>query len=401
MDCGKIATIADVAQEKYIVHIDMDAFFASVEQRDNPSIRGQPVIVGADPQDGKGRGVVAACSYEARKYGIHSALPISTAFMKCPQGIYLRPSGGKYGKESKRVFKVLRRFTPDVEPISIDEAFMDITNSFHLFGTPLETCRLIKSAVREETGLTASLGMAPNKTTAKIASDLEKPDGLVIVDSANLFGFLHPLPVEKLWGVGKKTREYFRDMGILTIGDIARQDKEGFIERFGKHGLHIWNLANGIDNREVKVGETVKSVGHEHTFDTDIKDREKILDTLMVLSEKVSRRLRRQNLRGRTVTLKIRFFDFSTYTKAETLKSASNFIEDIFQTAAAKVESFDVEKRPVRLIGVQVSNFLDEPDQMDLFSSTSAELPERKEMLHKALDKIKDRFGDRSIKHRS
>ena len=396
----KIVRMADVSRERFIVHVDMDAFFASVEQRDDPSLQGKPVIVGADPKGGEGRGVVAACSYEAREYGIHSAMPISTAFRKCPCGIYLTPSRGKYGKESKRVFEVLRRFTPDIEPVSIDEAFMDITHSYHLFGTPKQTCILIKEAIREETGLAASLGMAPNKMTAKIASDLEKPDGLVIVDSSRLLEFLHPLPVERLWGVGRRTQEAFRDMGIRTIGDLANQDREGFIKRFGKHGRHVWELANGQDPREVRTGEAIKSVGHEHTFEYDINDEKKIRDTLMALSEKVSHRLRKHGLRGRTITLKIRFSDFSTFTKSETMESGSNFIDDIYRTASAKINAFDVKKNPVRLIGVQVSNFLEEENQLDLFAPAD-DGSDKKEMLHKALDEIKDRFGDKAIKHRS
>ncbi|MCJ7680465.1 MAG: DNA polymerase IV, partial [Candidatus Aminicenantes bacterium] len=327
-----------MGKERYIVHVDMDAFFAAVEQRDNPALQGKPVIIGADPKGGKGRGVVATCSYEARKYGIHSALPISTAFKKCPHGVFIPPSGEKYSRESEIIFTILRRFSPDVEPVSIDEAFLDISGSFILFGSPEETCRKIKASIRSETKLTASVGMAPNKVTAKIASDLEKPDGLVIVSQDNLLSFLHPLPVSRLWGVGQKTRDALKHHGILTIGDLARQDKAVFIQTFGRHGEHAWDLANGIDPREVRAVSPAKSYGHEHTFDTDTRDRVLLLNILMDLSEKVSRRLRKAGEKGRTVTLKIRFSDFKTYTRRTTLDTPTNFSEIIYAEAAKKMK---------------------------------------------------------------
>ncbi len=385
--------------ERYIVHVDMDAFFAAVEQREDPSLQGKPVIVGADPKGGKGRGVVAACSYEARKYGIHSALPISTAYRKCPHGIYLSPHRYKYEQESRNIFQILERFTPAVEPISIDEAFLDITNSYKLFGTPKETCVKIKETIKNETRLTASVGMAPNKMTAKIASDLEKPDGLVIVRQENLLDFLHPLPVEKLWGVGKKTKQMLRDYGILTIGDLAKQNRESFAKKFGKAGEHVWKLANGIDERGVEIQRDVKSVGHEHTFDKDERHEQVLIDTLMDLSEMVSRRMRKSGLRGKTVHLKLRFSDFRTYTRAVTIKTPTNYVEDIFHLAAEKLKDFDLRKKPVRLIGVHVSNLQDSQEQYGLFN-VETELDGKKEKLHQAVDLIKDRFGERAIKHR-
>ncbi|MFA9452479.1 MAG: DNA polymerase IV, partial [Candidatus Aminicenantaceae bacterium] len=253
-------------KERFIAHLDMDAFYAAVEQRDNPDYREKPVVVGADPKGGSGRGVVAACSYEAREYGIHSAMPISTAYKKCPQAVFVRGDMQKYVRISRQIFTILERFTPDVEPISIDEGFLDITGSYHLFGTPEDTCRKIKAMVREETGLTASIGMAPNKMTAKIASDLEKPDGLVIVSREGLLGFLHPLPVQKLWGVGKRMLEALQKLNIHTIGDLARWSQEDMAERLGRAGTHVWKLANGIDPRDVRGEDGVKSIGHEHTF---------------------------------------------------------------------------------------------------------------------------------------
>jgi nucleotidyltransferase/DNA polymerase involved in DNA repair len=377
----------------------MDAFYAAIEQRDLPSLLGKPVVVGADPKKGRGRGVVSTCSYEAREYGIHSAMPISIAYRKCPHAVYLPVNMKKYVRESRIVFQTLEQFTPDIEPVSIDEAFLDITASHHLFGTPRETCIEIKAAIKNKTGLTASLGMAPNKMTAKIASDLEKPDGLVIVNREELLNFLHRLPVEKLWGVGKRTREAFKSVGIYTIGDLARQDLKPFIQQYGKAGEHAWKLANGIDPREVRMDEGVKSVSNEHTFAQDETQSKRILDTLMYLSEKVSRRLRKKCLTGRTVSLKIRFSDFKTYTRAETLDSPTNFVEDIYACVAHQAQQFKPDKRPVRLLGVRVSNLLPAETQPGLFDDNTG--PQgKKERLHQAMDIIKDKYGEKAIKRR-
>ena len=386
-------------KERYIVHVDMDAFFAAVEQRDHPVYLGKPVVVGADPKGGKGRGVVSACSYEARKFGIHSAMPISLAYRKCPGAVFLRGDHNKYERISREIFEIIERFSPDLEPISIDEAFVDITGSFHLFGSPENTCRKIKEVIKKETGLTASIGLAPNKMTAKIASDIGKPDGLVIVKKNDLLNFLHPLPVETLWGVGKKAKEEFKKNGINLIGDLARQDRIRFLRQFGKAGEHVWQLANGIDPRGVEAAAGAKSISNEYTFEVDVADLDKILNVLMGLSEKVSRRLRKKGLTGRTITLKIRFSDFQTFTRATSLDVPTNFIEDIYQTCASKIKGFNLRKKHVRLIGVHVSNLTGSSDQLSLFEGSSSNL-DKKEKLHQALGKIKDKFGEKAIKHR-
>ncbi len=386
-------------KERYIIHVDMDAFYAAVEQRDHPAYSGKPVVVGADPKGGKGRGVVSACSYEARKFGIHSAMPISLAYRKCPVAVYLPPDHEKYESVSSEIFEIIKRFSPDLEPISIDEAFVDITESYHLFVSPENTCRKIKEAIKKETGLTASIGLAPNKMTAKIASNIGKPDGLVIVNKSELLNFLHPLPVETLWGVGKKTKEALKKNGINIIGDLAQQDRIRFLQKFGKTGEHIWNLANGIDPREVEATTGAKSISNEYTFEVDVADLDKILDVLMELSEKVSRRLRKEGLAGRTITLKIRLSDFQTFTRATTLDVPTNFIEDIYQTCANKIEGFDLRKKHVRLIGVHVSNLAGSSGQLSLFEGNPSNL-DKKEKLHQALGKIKDKFGEKAIKHR-
>jgi nucleotidyltransferase/DNA polymerase involved in DNA repair len=385
--------------DKMIVHVDMDAFFASIEQRDHPEYQGKPVIVGADPKGGKGRGVVSACSYEARRYGIHSAMPISFAFRRCPHGVFLPVKGKKYAQESKRIFSILNRFTPDIEPISIDEAFLDITGSASLFGGPEAACLKIKEDIKKITGLTASLGMAPIKMAAKIASDLDKPDGLVIVHSHELNDFLRPLPVSRLWGVGKKTQESLCRLGIRTIGDLAARDKNDLIQLFGKSGLHLWKLANGIDSREVKTSRETKSIGNEHTFSQDERNKDTILDTLMQLSEHTSRRLRKAGFRGRTITLKIRFSDFTTHTRSHTLDRQTHFTEEIFRSCAERIKHLDAMNNPVRLIGVQVSNLVQNEIQLDLLPLDPPE-QEKKERLTSALDEIKDRFGENAIKRR-
>ena len=377
----------------------MDAFFTSIEQRDNPAYRKKPVIVGSDPKNGKGRGVVAACSYEARKFGIHSAMPISVAYKKCPGAVFLPVDGAKYAAVSRRIFELFERFTPDVEPISIDEAFLDITGSYHLFGTPLDVCRMVKALITKEMSLTASVGLAPNKMTAKIASDIDKPDGLVAVRQENLLKFLHPLPVEKLWGVGKKTSEILAGAGIKTVGDLAARSRKEMSHCLGRNGEHAWELANGIDPREVETIEVIKSIGNEHTFEEDTREEDRIKDALMFLSEKVSRRLRRAGLKGKTITLKLRFSDFKTYTRSVTVESPVNFVDIIFENALRKLKDFDHDKRPIRLIGVSVSNLADTSHPDDLFGEDSDQT-RKKESLHKALDHILDTFGEGALRRR-
>jgi len=379
---------------RVIAHIDMDAFFAAVEQRDNPALRGRPVIVGADPKKGKGRGVVSTCSYEARQYGIHSAMPISTAYRKCPGGIFLPGNMRKYRKVSDQMFDILYDFTPDMEPVSVDEAFLDITGSYHFYQTPYKTCLAIKERIKKELHLTASIGIAPTKMVAKIASDFSKPDGLLEIHPDKLLEFLWPLPVEKLWGVGQQTQKALNAMGIQTVGELAKYPAANLHKRLGVHGQHLSDLANGIDERDVCVDDEIKSVSHEHTFDEDTADKDKIYSTLSFLSEKVSRRLRKYELKGKTVTLKVRLSNFRTVTRAHTFGAGINFFDDIYRQAR---QLFDVFYRPsmkVRLLGVRVSNFNDSYVQEDLFESR---ISEKREKVHKAVDLIKDKFGEKAI----
>lgn len=382
---------------RYILHIDMDAFFAAIEQRDNPELRGKPVIVGADPKGGKGRGVVSTCSYEARKFGIHSAMPISFAYQKCPQGIFLPVDGEKYGRVSGEILNILYEFTPQIETISIDEAFLDISGSYHLFGTPHQTCVLIKSRIKKGLGLTASIGLAPTKMAAKIASDLGKPDGLVEVKPEKLLDFLWPLDIRKIWGLGEKSQIAMNKMGIRTIGDIAKKSQKELITIFGKNGTHFWQLAQGIDEREVENESETKSVSNEFTFDEDTSDRKKIESILMLLSEKVSNRLRQDGLKGKTITLKIRLKGFETYTRAVTIDEPTNFEDAIYGEIDKLFNKFNTKGKKVRLVGVKVSNFGAEGFQEDLFKKST---DKKKESLHQAIDKIKQKFGEDAL-HRA
>ncbi len=397
MRAGKIDQRIGVVllkRKHYIAHVDMDAFFASVEQRDNPDLRGLPVVVGADPHGGKGRGVVSTCSYEARKHGLHSAMPISVAYRKCPKAIFLPVDMEKYSEVSGQIHEILYSFSPDIEPVSIDEAFLDITGSYHLFGTPLETCRLIKAKIKKLTGLAASIGLAPTKMAAKIASDIDKPDGLFEVTEEGLLDFLKPLEVRKLWGLGKKCEEDMRRLGIMTIGDLANRDPKELIGVFGKVGLDFWKLANGIDKRPVESAAGAKSISNEITFDIDTIEDQKMSSALLALCEKVSARMRRLGLKCRTVTLKIRFADFNTFTRSVTIVSATNFIDILYATVIELYKNFDKRRGKVRLLGVKTANFCPTELKDSLFEDS---LYIKRESRHRALDKIKEKFGESSI----
>ena len=380
---------------RVIAHVDLDAFFAAVEQRDNPFLKGKPVVIGADPKEGKGRGVVSTCSYEARRYGIHSAMPISIAYRKCPHAHFLRGDMSKYKQASRKVFKIFSDFTPHVEPISIDEAFLDITGSYHLFGSaPSETGVQLRQKIREHVGLTASVGLAPVKMVAKIASDYCKPDGLLEIKEGGVLDFIHPLDVGKLWGVGPKTQQSLNQLGVVTVGDLAEISQQDLIRRFGEHGRHLYCLAHGIDSREVVEDEEIKSVSHEHTFEQDTRDQEEIEKVFLKLSEKVSRRLRRYELAGKTITVKIRTKGFHTSTRASTLSERTNYTDVIYRKARQIFRDFYQPGMWVRLIGVKVNNFEDPYVKDSLFVEAGQE---RLEKVHKAVDAIKDKFGESAI----
>ena len=380
---------------RVILHVDMDAFFAAVEQRDHPEYRGKPVIVGADPRGGKGRGVVSTCSYEARVYGVHSAVPISQAYKLCPHGIYVYPNGKLYQQVGREILDIFFEFTDAVEPLSIDEAFLDVTGSQKLFGDGERIARQIKQRIKEKEGITASVGVAPNKYLAKIASDLEKPDGLVVVPPERIAEFLHPLDIARLWGAGKHTQDKLRSMGIHTIGELAAFPREVLKDKLGKMGEHFYKLAHGIDERPVVNAEGVKSVSNEHTFGEDVIDEETLLKTLLRLSEKVGYRLRKKGLRGRTIHLKLRYDNFNTITRNKTLAAPADNTQKIYETIQRLFVKNYQKGRRVRLLGVGVSGFGEETggEQLSLFDKPDVTANE----LDRLQDILTDRFGKNVI----
>ncbi len=373
-----------------ILHVDLDAFFAAVEQRDRPELRGKPVIVGGGgPND---RGVVSTASYEARKFGVHSAMPLRTAGRLCPQGIFLPVDGRKYQAESRRVMDILRRFTPQVQPVSIDEAFLDVTASRALFGDGEAIARAIKSAVHEEVGLTISVGVAATKLVAKVASDLRKPDGLVVVPPGEEAAFLAPLAISRLWGVGEKTAAALAEFGVRTIGDLAALPPDALEHRLGKHGASLVARAHGIDPDPVASGEPAKSIGHEHTFDRDTADREVVERTLLGMADGVAGRLRSSGLRAVTITLKLRDSGFTTITRQTTLETPADLTEQIFEAAVTLLRR-ELHGQKIRLVGVTASNFRSR-EQMAMFEP--AEDP-RRHAAAEALDRIRSKYGSRAV----
>jgi DNA polymerase-4 len=377
-----------VSAPRTILHVDLDAFFAAVEQRDRPELRGRPVIVGGDPT---GRGVVSAASYEARRFGVHSAMSLREAVRRCPDGVFLPVDGRRYQLASRDVMEVLRRFTPAVEPISIDEAFLDVTGSLALFGDGTAIARSIKDGVHAEVGLTASVGVATTKLVAKIASDLRKPDGLVVVAPGDEAAFLAPLEISRLWGVGEKTATVLADYGVRTIGDLAALPPDVVIRRFGKHGASLVERARGIDADPVHGGDPAKSVGHEHTFDVDTSDPEVIERTLLGMADGVSGRLRSAGVRASTVTVKIRDSAFRTITRQRTLPEPTDLTEPIYRTAVELARP-EVRGIRVRLLGVSASN-LGEREQLGLFA---AEDPRRRAAIE-AADAVRRRYGTDAV----
>jgi DNA polymerase-4 len=363
----------------------MDAFYASVEQRDRPELRGRPVVVGALPG---GRGVVSAASYEARRFGIHSAMPISRAYRLCRDAVYLPVDMDKYAEVSRRIMTLLAEWTPLLEPVSIDEAFLDVTASRALRGDGPAIARAIKTRIRAEVDLTASVGVAPNKFLAKVASDLEKPDGLVVVEPGREAAFLAPLPVSRLWGVGRVTAAELEALGIQTIGQLAGLPPEALAARFGSHGPALAELACGRDDRPVEPFGVPKSMGAEETFDADHRDVERLRATLRAQAERVARELRGEGFAGRIVTLKIRFADFSTYTRAHSGEPTQDGLR-IFQEACRLLDRVGMAQ-PVRLIGLSVSGLgAAGLGQLPLFGPDAA----RQERLGRALDRLAERFG--------
>jgi len=376
-----------------IIHLDMDAFYPAVELLDNPALKGKPVIVGGSRE----RGVVCSASYEARKFGVHSAQPMATAVRLCPEAVVLPVRMSRYKEVSHQVFRIFRTFTPLVEPLSIDEAFLDVTGCLRLFGHPVLVAKMIKERVRQEVGLTVSAGIAPCKFVAKIASDLNKPDGLTVVPPEQVRQFLSALPIEKMWGVGKATQEKLEVLGIRTIGQLGRMPADFLERKFGKNGIAMHRLAAGIDEREVVPFHDMKSVGHEDTFDQDITELKAAKKELMSLAGKVARRMRREKIKGRTITLKVKYGDFRTITRSTTLSESTDDGFEIYEVACRLLRKTDVGKRPTRLLGIALSQLSHkgQEDQLSLFGERSE--TRKRESLNAALDALYEKFGDHSI----
>jgi DNA polymerase-4 len=378
-----------VTPERSILHVDMDAFYASVEVLDDPSLRGRPVIVGGTPE---GRGVVAAASYEARRFGVRSAMSAGQARRLCPEGVFLRGRMDRYLEVSRAVFAVFADVTPLVEPLSIDEAFLDVTGCRRLFGPAEGIGRRLKVRIRDEIGLTASVGLAPNKFLAKLASELEKPDGFVVIRPGREREILAPLPVGRLWGVGPVAEQALAAAGIVTVADLLAHPRQALLARFGDHGRHLLELAVGHDDRPVVPVHEARSIGNETTFAEDIADGRQLQEVLDELADKVARRLRSHGLAARTVTVKARYPDFTTPTRSLTLpapSAATVVLRDAARLLLA--ERLGRRGRPLRLLGVTASNLAPAGGgQGRLFADPGRQ---REEVLDQVVDRVHDRWG--------
>jgi DNA polymerase-4 len=379
-----------VSSERAIIHLDMDAFYASVEQRDRPELRGLPVIVGGHPT----RGVVLAASYEVRPFGVKSAMPMREATRLAPQAVVVPPRAEAYAAASEQVFAILESVTPLVEPLSLDEAFLDVTASQRMFGPPEQIALTLRRRIRAETQLAASAGIAPVKFVAKIASDLAKPDGQRQVAAGEVKAFLAALPIGRLWGVGRKTEAALAPLGLRTIGDLAARDPDWLDRRVGD-GRHLWELSQGIDPREVIPDRGAKSIGAEDTFEEDLEAQE-LPPHIHAQALRVARRLRRAGVKARVVQLKVKLADFTLITRRTTLAEPSDDGQILYRTATELLDRLELGKR-VRLTGVSAQE-LDggggARTQLALFTTP----PTRSERLNAALDRITDRFGSTAVR---
>ncbi len=378
------------APTRTILHVDMDAFYASVEQRDDPKLRGKPVIVGGASR----RGVVLAASYEVRPFGVRSAMSMAEARSRAPHAIVVPPRRGRYEAASAEAFAIFRRYTPLVEPLSLDEAFLDVTASRALFGDGETTARAIKRDIRGELALPASAGVAPCKFAAKIASDLRKPDGLVVVPEGAVAAFLEPLAVERMWGVGPKTAPRMRALGFATIGDLARADGGSLERLFGVWGAEMGRLARGEDDRSVDPCGIARSIGAEETYEDDLVDEEAIRRTLLEHASRVARRLVRHGLSARTVVLKVKYSDFKIRTRRVTLSEPVQDTDAIYRAAASLLERIPLASRRVRLTGVSVSGL--EPGGPPIVLIPDLQSDKRRRLEELSV-RIAQRFGDEQV----
>ncbi len=385
-----------------IIHLDLDAFFASVEQRDNPAYQGKPLIVGGisgGKLSNSNRGVVCAASYEARKYGVHAGMPIWEARQKCPQGIFVTSQINKYLEASKKFFQICSNYTPLIEPLSIDEVFLDVSGCESLFGSSETIGRKIKERVYQELELKVSVGIAENKFLAKIATNLGKPNGFYIIPLKDIQKIVYPLPISALWGIGKKTEELLKKSGIYLVEQLARMPDSILENLLGKNGKKIKLLAQGIDESPVIPPSTAKSIGKETTYSTNIIEKEKLIKELLKLSQLVAYNVRKKGYKGRTITLKVRFQNFTTFNRSKTLENPTHLDDIIFKTVVELLDKVRHKKGGIRLLGIKLSNltlgkgikqlkFLrDEVDKKD----------DKLEQLTQSLDKIREKFGSKSI----
>ncbi len=383
----------DMSNIRQIIHVDMDAFYASVEQRDRPELKGKAVIVGGPAE---ARGVVSAASYEVRKFGVHSAMPTAQALRRCPHAILLPVRMKRYAEVSQQIQSIFEQYTPLVEPISLDEAFLDVTASMNLFGPAEQIGQTIKEQIRSQTQLTASVGVASNKFLAKLASDLKKPDGFVVITDENKQAVLDPLGVGRIWGIGKVTEKALRARGLHTIGDLRTASELELKSIVGNGASELQRLARGEDDRAVEATRRSKSLSSEQTFATDVRDPDILLGVLLGQVEEVAQRLRRHRLEARTVTLKLRYGDFRTVTRSETLREPTNLTQVLWQTAEQVFRQWE-QRSPgaLRLLGFGATGL--EPQaagQATLFPDPEAEKLTR---LDRAMDTIRDRYGKRAL----
>lgn len=377
-----------------ILHLDLDAFYASVEQLDEPELRGRPVLVGGR----SGRGVVCACSYEARRYGIHSAMPMARALRLCPAAVVRSVRMERYRQLSRQVFAILARFTDRIEPLSLDEAFLDVSGCERLFGAPEKIAAQIKAAVRQETGLTISAGVAGNKFLAKLASDQDKPDGLFVVPQPP-DSFLLPLPLKRLWGIGPVSLGRLQQLGLRTVGDLRQLSEKRLTQLFGSGGQQLYRLARGEDARPVMVAGAPHSIGHEDTFDSDRQHPADLHRALLDLAERVASRLRAKGLVGGVVQLKVRYSDFSTVTRSRTVEPGLDSATAIFPVAKELLIRTEAGLRPVRLLGISLGRLQERCSvQGELFG---AEERNRQAALDGAVDCLRQRYGAKGVQRAS
>lgn len=377
-----------------ILHVDMDAFYASIEEREHPELKGQPIIVGGQAEH---RGVVSAANYVAREFGVHSAMPMRTARQLCPHAHYFPVRMKNYVEISHSIQNIFRKYSPLVEPLSLDEAFLDVSGSQLLFGSGSEIAKSIKQEIKEQVHLIASVGVAPNKFLAKIASDAHKPDGLVIVNPNGVQDFLDPLPISRVWGIGKVASKRFAKLGVQTVKQLRSLDLKLLGELFGEHGRHLWELSRGIDDRPVISERRAKSISRETTFPEDVSDLEVLKHVLIELVDDVARRLRKNGLRGKSIQLKIRYDDFSTYTRVLSLNHPTDITKEIEDSALELLTNRLPERTlSIRLIGIGVSGFNTNPlQQRSLFNETDQQKLSR---LDQVKDQIANRYGTESLK---